>query len=122
HSEYQRIESELTELLADHARKVERLDLLGFQRDEIQKANPKPGETEQARQRLEVLSHASKLLEAATRGYQNLYESEPSVLSTIAQTQKSLRDAAQHDARLAPLIEQMEAARIGIQDIAYALR
>src|SRR5262245_47102664 len=103
--ELQRVESELSELLTDHARKLERLDLLAFQRDEIQKVNPKPGETEQARQRLEVLSHAGKLLDAATRGYQNLYESDTSVLSILSQTQRLLRDAAQHDPRLQPLLE-----------------
>src|SRR5712691_430510 len=51
-------EAELAELTAEHARKVERLDLLAFQHDEIQKANPKPDESEHARERLEVLSHA----------------------------------------------------------------
>src|SRR5262249_29481520 len=91
-AEIQRAENELSELIAGHARKIERLDLLSFQRDEIQKVNPRPGETEQARQRVEVLAHAGKLLDAATRGYQNLYESESSVLSLLAQTQRVLRD------------------------------
>ena len=122
HAESQRLEAELAGLLADHARKTERLDLLTFQHDEILKTSPKPGETENARQRLEVLSHAGKLLESATKGYANLYDSESSVLSILAQTQKSLRDASQHDTRLLPLVEQTETARIGIQDIAYALR
>src|SRR6185369_975841 len=45
-------ERELIELTSDHARKVERLDLLAFQHDEIQKADPKPAETEQAREKL----------------------------------------------------------------------
>jgi DNA repair protein RecN (Recombination protein N) len=121
-SEFQHIESELSALDADYAKKLERLDLLAFQRDEIERANPKPGETEQSRQHLEVLSHAGKLLDAAARGYQNLYESESSVLSLLAQTQRSLRDAAQHDERLKPLVEQAELVRIGVQDIAYALR
>jgi DNA repair protein RecN (Recombination protein N) len=118
----QRKEAELAELLADHARKLERLDLLSFQRDEIQKANPKSGETEQVRKRLEVLANAGKLLEAATRGYETLYESEASVLSLMAQMQRWLRDAAQHDSRLKPILEQAETARISVQDIAYALR
>ena len=115
-------EAELAELAADHARKIERLDLLAFQHDEIQKADPKPGETESVRQKLNVLSNAGKLLEAAARGYEALYESEASVLSTIAHTQRALRDAAQHDSRLQPIADQLETARISIQDIAYALR
>jgi DNA repair protein RecN (Recombination protein N) len=118
----ERAQAELAELTAEHARKLERLDLLAFQHDEIQKADPKPGETESARQRLNVLSNAGKLLEAATRGYERFYESEASVLSAIAQSGRAIRDAAQHDSRLQPIAEQIETARISIQDIAYALR
>ena len=118
----ERAQAELAELTAEHARKLERLDLLAFQHDEIQKADPKPGETESARQRLNVLSNAGKLLEAAARGYESFYESEASVLSAIAQSGRAIRDAAQHDSRLQPIAEQIETARISIQDIAYALR
>ncbi len=118
----QQAESELAEITSEHARKIERLDLLAFQHEEIQKADPRPGETQQVRERLEVLSNAGKLLEAASRGYEALYESESSALSVIAQTQRALRDAAQHDSRLQPIAEQMDAARISIQDVAYALR
>ena len=115
-------EAELAEITADHARKLERLDLLTFQHDEIVKTDPKPGETEQVRAKLGVLSNAGKLLDAAVRVYEALYESETSVLSTIAQSQRGLRDAAQHDARLQPLLEEMEVSRISLHDIAYRLR
>jgi len=118
----QQVEAELAELAAEHARKLERLDLLSFQHDEIQKTDPKPDETQYVRERLEVLANAGKLLEAASRGYEALYESEASVLALLAQTQRLLRDAAQHDPRLLPILEQTEGARISIQDIAYALR
>ncbi|HEY2385277.1 MAG TPA: DNA repair protein RecN [Terriglobia bacterium] len=118
----QAAEAELSELTAEHARKVERLDLLAFQHDEIQKTDPKPGETEQVRERLAVLANAGKLLDAATRGYEALYESENSVLSTVAQVQRAVRDAAQHDPRLQPMVEQIEAARISLHDISFALR
>jgi DNA repair protein RecN (Recombination protein N) len=118
----EKIEAELAELVADHARKIERLDLLAFQHDEIQKADPKSGETEEARQKLSILANAGKLLDAAARGYENLYESESSVLSNIAQIARILRDASQHDSRLEPIADQIETARITIQDIAYTLR
>jgi DNA repair protein RecN (Recombination protein N) len=121
-TEAQQAESDLAQLTAEHARKVERLDLLSFQHDEIQKADPKPGETQHIREKLDVLSNAGKLLDAAARGYEALYESEGSVLSIIAQTQRSLREAAQHDSRLQPIAEQMETVRISLQDVSYALR
>jgi len=115
-------EAELAELIAEHARKIERSDLLIFQRDEIQKTDPQPGEAEEVRRKLEVLSNAEKLLGAAARGYEALYEAETSVVSTIAQVERVLREAAQHDSRLERLIEQIETARISLQDVAYALR
>jgi len=115
-------EAEIAELIAEHARKIERSDLLIFQRDEIQKTDPKPGEAEEVRRKLEVLSNAEKLLGAAARGYEALYEAETSVVSTIAQVERVLREAAQHDSRLERLIEQIETARISLQDVAYALR
>jgi DNA repair protein RecN (Recombination protein N) len=69
-----------------------------------------------------VLAHAGKLLDAAARGYQLLYESETSAASALAQTLRALRDASTHDERLKPLVEQSEAARILVQDIAHSLR
>jgi DNA repair protein RecN (Recombination protein N) len=118
----QEAETEFGQLMADQAQKLERLDFLSFQHDEIQKANPKSGEAELLRQRLDVLANAGKLVDAAARGYESLYESDMSVLSQLAQTQRALRDAAQHDQRLQPIVEQTEIARISIQDVAYALR
>ena len=120
--EIQKSESRLAGLEADRARKAERLDLLAFQRDEIQKINPRAGETEAARESLDILLHANKLLDATTRGYEALYDSETSVSAVLAQTQRSLRDAAQYDKRLESLADQSELARIQIQDIAHGLR
>lgn len=121
-SQLRTTEAELAALIAESTRAAERLDLLIFQRDEIQKAAPRPGETETSRERLEVLLHASRLLDAATQGYEDLYESETSVLSALAQTYRSLRDAAQFDKRLDPLAAQAETARIQIEDLARGLR
>src|SRR5207244_3856383 len=61
----QTAEAELSELTAEHSRKLERLDLLTFQHDEIQKCDPKPDETELLRQKIDILSNAGRLLEAA---------------------------------------------------------
>src|SRR5437660_4405115 len=115
-------DAEISDLTAEYARKMERSDLLTFQRDEIQKANPKPSEAEDLRRKLEVLSNAEKLLGAAAHGYEALYEAETSVLSTIAQVQRVLREAARHDSRLERVLEQIETSRLPLQDVAYALR
>src|SRR5262245_40694018 len=90
----QRAETEIADLIADHARKVDRADFLTFQCDEIQRVNPKPGESDETRQRLDILSHTGKLLDAATRGYEAIYESDTSAAAALAQTERALRDAS----------------------------
>jgi DNA repair protein RecN (Recombination protein N) len=122
HEQVRAAEAELTALAETQARRVERLDLLTFQRGEISKAAPRAGEADSARERLGVLSHATRLLDAATRSYTTLYDAEDSVASALAQTQRALRDAAQHDARLAPLVRQAESASILVEDLARSLR
>jgi DNA repair protein RecN (Recombination protein N) len=121
-TELRTAEAKLSELTSEHDQKLERLDLLTFQHDEIQKCDPKPGEAECLREKIDVLSNAGKLLEAARQGYERLYESETSILSGLAHIQRLLREAAQHDSRLIPHTDQLEASRIALQDIAYALR
>lgn len=118
----QEAQTQRTELLLEHARSVERLDFLSFQRDEIQKANPKPGEADEARAKLDILAHAGKLHDAAALGYDILYDSDSSVSSLLGQAQRAFRDAIQFDKRLEPIIEQAESARILIQEIADSLR
>lgn len=122
HADIRRTAVRIEELAAEHGRKLERLDLLTFQLDEIQKANPRPGETEQAKERLAIVSNATKLVDATTRAYEILYESEASVTTALAQVQRILRDAAQHDKRLEPLVGQVQSAVILVQDLAYGLR
>jgi DNA repair protein RecN (Recombination protein N) len=61
-------------------------------------------------------------VDTATRSYDSLYESENSVEAVLAQTQRSLREASQLDRKLEPLAEQIETARILVQDIAHGLR
>jgi DNA repair protein RecN (Recombination protein N) len=121
-AQLQSAQTDLTQLLLEHARSVERLDFLGFQRDEIQKASPKAGEADEARAKLDILAHAGKLHDSAAFGYDILYDSDSSASSLLGQTQRALRDSVQFDKRLEPIIEQAEAARIQIQEIANALR
>ena len=91
-----------------------------FQHDEIQKADPKPGETEQVRQRLDVLSNAGKLWMpplADTRSFTNpklrALDSCSNPTSRFATPLSTTRGSSRS-------LNKPEAARISIQDIAYA--
>ena len=117
-----RLEDELSALTRAESEKLQRTDLLQFQRDEIEAVNPQDGETERLGERVRVLEHSGKLLETAAESYQALYEAEPSVLSMLAAVEKSLREVAAYDRSLENIVEQSASASATVEDMAYALR
>ena len=116
------LEDELAALERNEAEILQRVDLLAFQRDEIEQVRPKPGETDALRETVRRLEHSGKLFEAANGGYQALYEAEDSVLARVAGVERALAEILTFDPRLAAIMEQASSARLQIEDLAYALR
>lgn len=115
-------EAELEALVRDEADLLQREDLLRFQLEEIERTQPVDGETDLLRQQVDLLEHAEKLVDAATQGYQRLYEADDSILSRLAAIVRSIRDAGSHDPDLAEIAEQAAGAEAAIEDLAYSLR
>lgn len=115
-------EQALEELRIERARHMERADALAFQQAEIMKLAPRPGEAAELLERVSALTHAEKLREAAERAYDVLYESEHSIVSSMAQLEKSIRDVRQYDSRLNTVLEQIETARIATEEVAREVR
>ena len=122
YDEIRTLEDDLAQLLIVESEVLQRTDLLRFQHDEIVDTNPLPDETRELKRQVDVLGHASRLLETATESYQSLYEAESSVLAVLAAVERALRDARAHDARLAGIADQSESARALVEDMAYSLR
>ena len=116
------LEGELASLEATEAEADERADQLAFQRDEIEQAAPEPGEAAALRDRIHALQHSEKLFEAATGGYQCLYEAETSVLEQLATLRRTLQQVSRHDRGLQPILEQADAIGAGVEELAFALR
>ena len=116
------LEDEMTQLRTAESEVLQRTDLLRFQRDEIERTNPQAGETDQVRERVEILEHSGRLLETATESYHSLYEAESSVLSLLAAVERALGDVRAHDSRLGVIADQSESARALVEDMAFSLR
>lgn len=117
-----RLEDELGDLERTEAEILQRLDLLEFQRNEIERVGPNRGEAERLRERVGILAHSEKLFAAAAGGYQELYESESSILDRLAALGHDLKEARRYDERLGAAAEQTESARSLLEEIAFALR
>ena len=116
------LEHELIALDRAEADVLQRTDLLEFQRNEIERVAPEPGETDRLRAQVGVLQHSERLFEAASGGYQRLYEAEASILEQLTAIERTLRNVLKYDSRLAAIGEQTESARAMVEELAFALR
>lgn len=100
----------------------ERLDLLNFQVQELRALALENGEITQLDEELNRLGHAEQLQATAEQGYQQLYENERSIYSSLSQLSQELtRQVRVDDALNAPL-ELVSSAQIQIQEAAWVLR
>jgi DNA repair protein RecN (Recombination protein N) len=96
-------------------------DFLVFQLHELNEARlTSEDEDVQARQELEILSHAEKLIRVSAQGSAMLSDGEPhapAVLDQLSQLQKTLADGAAYDPELESILERLQSAYAELQAI-----
>jgi DNA repair protein RecN (Recombination protein N) len=119
---------QLQTLLAEHtalntaetAREQE-LDLLRHQVSEIRSANLTPGEEEEIENRYKLVSNSKRLIELASTVANKLSETDDSVLSQLAETQRLLRELEKIDSSIAQFSSAHAASVVELSEIARSL-
>src|SRR5881296_2218631 len=126
--EYRRHYRQLQTLVAEHAAlntvetaREQELDLLRHQIAEIKSANLVPGEEEEIEKRYRLASNSKRLIELATATANKLSEADESILSQLAETQRSLRELEKIDISTAQLASEHAAAVVQLSEIARSL-
>jgi len=118
----QRLRAERDALHLDELQKAARIDLLTFQRDEIGKAAPKPGEDEELGAARQVLANAERLQRLSGEAYAALYEADGAALSSLGTVWRRVADLASVDQRLQPYLDARDTIKSQLEDLAYFLR
>ena len=107
----------------DERERLRMIDLLGFQVQEIDKAELTPGEEEELTAERSRLANAEKLHAAASAAYTLLYEGEEgrSVLDALGEAESQLAGLLRYDESLEPLLKALEAASVQISDTCHEL-
>ena len=100
----------------------ERGELVRFQIQEIETANPVPGEDELLADEKSRLQHAEELLGIVSDGYQTLYEKDDSVLASVARCTKAMDKGAGIDRELGHIRDSLAEIAVEIEDVSFALR
>jgi DNA repair protein RecN (Recombination protein N) len=126
YAELQATRRELAALQTDERERARRLDLYQFQIDEIDAAEPVPGEEEELQADRTRLANAEKLSAAAGAALVALHEADgdPGVAAVdlLAVAARELEAIAALDESLTPALESAQSALYAAQDAARTLR
>jgi DNA repair protein RecN (Recombination protein N) len=112
----------INDLKAKKLRQAEHIQLLEFQKKEIQEAGITPGEDSDLEQERIRLKNSEALFQAARDCIESLYDSQGAVVEHLLQAKKDLEKAALIDPALALPAKRISGTAFEIEDIAEELR
>ncbi|HQE93296.1 MAG TPA: DNA repair protein RecN [Anaerolineae bacterium] len=119
------VRRELHTLRQNERERMQRIDLLRFQVEEINTAKPTPGEKETLEAELVRLSNAEQLTALASSLVAILEEGRgqsPAILDLVGQAQRDMAALSRIDATLVPQAQMLEEVGYQVEDVAHGLR
>jgi len=119
---WEEIQQRLDEITGDDRVRVERLDLLRFQAQEIDAAALSAGEDEELRQERAVLRNAEAIIHALGNAATLLQEDEASAVDRLAQSEDLLEEIESWEGEARAWRDELEESRIRIEEVARSLQ
>jgi DNA repair protein RecN (Recombination protein N) len=113
---------ELNDLRRDESDKLQLVDILKFQTDEIRRAGLKDGEEVELEEEKRRLNNVEKLSSLSGDAYELLYEQDESTLATLEKAARKIDELADYDNRFSEYREPIATARAVIEDLATTAR
>lgn len=116
------VRTELVSLRSSEAEKLQLLDVLRFQIDEIKRAAIRPGEDAELGEEKRRLNNVEKLSGLSGDAYSLLYEDEHSTVATLKTASRKIEELATFDTKFGDYIESIQTALAVIEDLAITAR
>ncbi len=120
--EWRRIKSELRNLSEDESEKLQLIDILKFQVDEIGNARLETGEDEKLEEEKKRLNNSEKLADLSGESYSLLYDDDGAVTANLEKVTRKIAELTEFDSGFEQYKEGLDSARAVLEDLAYALR
>ncbi|ABA21854.1 DNA replication and repair protein RecN [Trichormus variabilis ATCC 29413] len=121
-SAYQQAHTNLEKRRTSERERLQQLDLLTYQVQELSTANlSDPQELEQLQQERERLNHVVDLQQMSYKIYQALYQTEDETLAVsdlLGDSEATLNDMVEYDGQLQPLLDLVRDAQTAITEVA----
>ena len=122
HHHWRTVRTELGMLQQNEAEKLQLLDILRFQVQEIERANLRVSEDAELEEEKRRLNNIEKLSTLSEESYALLYEAEESTITTLERAARKIEELAEYDTRFSGYIEGLRSAEAVIGDLAISLR
>lgn len=120
-AQLRQLEGRRAELTANRTLRKQQLELYEFQADEIDAADPQPGEFPELEARQRVLSSIQRIKKDAGQAHAALYEAEGSVSERLQMITHLLVELAEIDEELGDVAENVRGATLQLQEAAFEL-
>jgi DNA repair protein RecN (Recombination protein N) len=116
------IRREIEDLQADEAQKLQLLDILQFQVEEIRRADLQAGEDETLEEEKRRLNNIEKLTALSGDAYALLYENGESSLTTLEKAARKIEELTEYEASFREYAEGLQTAKAVLEDLAFSVR
>jgi DNA repair protein RecN (Recombination protein N) len=116
------VRRELETLREDEAQKLQLIDILQFQVDEIKKVNPQPEEEEALEEEKRRLNNIERLTTLSDEAYSLLYENEEATLTTLERAIRRINELSEFETSFAGYGEGLASAQAVLEDLAITVR
>jgi DNA repair protein RecN (Recombination protein N) len=116
------IRYELASLEKDESEKLQLLDILRFQADEITRAKLQPGEDVELEEEKRRLNNVEKLSTLSDDAFNLLYESDASTIATLEKALRKVAELAEFDGRFHDHDDGLASAQAVLTELAHAIR
>lgn len=120
--QFKQCERELDELRNRTRERMQHLDMLRFQQQDIAKAKLQPGEEDALMHERKVLSGAGQLSTGAGKIYETLYGERGSLLETMNEIYRQLEEMTSIDETLDVHLKACKSVQYQLEDLAYSMR
>ena len=116
------VEREIESLRQDEAQKLQLLDVLQFQVDEIKKVNPQTGEDDLLNEEKRRLNNVEKLSALSDESYLLLYENEEATVTTLEKVIRRITELTDYESSFGEYAESLQTAQAVLEDLAISVR
>jgi DNA repair protein RecN (Recombination protein N) len=113
---------EIENLREDEAQKLQLLDVLQFQVDEIKKVNPQMGEDDSLNEEKRRLNNVEKLSALSDESYLLLYDNEESTVATLEKAARKITELGEYESSFKEYDEGLKTAQAVLEDLAMSVR